>query len=131
MEKSFGNKFDRYVLEQVAKYRSIKREVSHYFEKSRAIICPVRGVQYYSYFSLGSDYFEENKKVVLLQDTNNEYDMYAVKVLTSDGKFMLGYIPMICSEEVFDLIESGYQLKCEIHERREKSFKIRVEKVGL
>lgn len=131
LEKSFGNKFDRYILEQVAKYRSIKREVSHYFEKSRAIICPVRGVQYYSYFSLGSNYFEENKKVVLLQDMNNEYDMYAVKVLTSDGKFMLGHIPMTCSEEVFDLIESGYQLKCEIHEMKEKSLKIRVEKVGL
>lgn len=131
LEKSFGNKFDRYILEQVAKYRSIKREVSHYFERSRVIICPVRGVQYYDYFHLGSDYFENNKNVVLVQDTNNEYDMYAVKVMTNNGEFMLGHIPMTCSEEVFDLIESGYQLKCEIYEMKEKSLKIRVEKVGL
>lgn len=45
------------------------------------------------------------KNVVLIQDKNNEYDMYAVKVLTSDGKFMPEHIPMTCSEEVFDLIE--------------------------
>lgn len=131
LEKLFGNKFDRYILEQVAKYRSIKREVSHYFERSRAIICPVRGVQYYDYFHLGSEYFENNKNVVLVQDTNNEYDMYAVKVMTNNGEFMLGHIPMTCSEEVFDLIESGYQLKSEIYEMKEKSLKIRVEKVGL
>lgn len=131
LEKSLGNKFDRYILEQVAKYRSIKREVSHYFERSRAIICSVRGVRYYDYFDLESDYFENNKNVVLLQDLNNEYDMYAVKVLTSDGKFMLGYIPMTCSEEVFDLIESGYQLEGEIYKMTEKSLKIRIEKVGL
>ena len=105
--------------------------MSHYFERSRAIICSVRGVRYYDYFDLESDYFENNKNVVLLQDLNNEYDMYAVKVLTSDGKFMLGYIPMTCSEEVFDLIESGYQLEGEIYKMTEKSLKIRIEKVGL
>ena len=131
LEKSFGNKFDRYILEQVAKYRSIKREVSHYFERSSVIICPVRGLQYYDYFDLESDYFDNNKNVVLVQDKNNEYDMYAVKVMTNNGEFMLGHIPMTCSEEVFDLIESGYQLKGEIYEMKEKSLKIRVEKVGL
>lgn len=129
LEKSFGNKFDRYILEQVAKYRSIKRGVSHYFERSSAIICLVMGVQYYDYFRLENDYFENNKKVMLVQDKHNEYDMYAVKVMTSDGEFMLGHIPMSCSEEVFDLIESGYQLKCEIYEITEKTLKIRVEKL--
>ena len=38
---------------------------------------------------------------------------------------------MTCSDEVFDLIESGYQLKSEIYEMKEKSLKIRVEKVEL
>ena len=131
LEKSFGNKFDRYILEQVAKYRSIKREVSHYFEKNTAIICPVRGVQYYDYLNLDKEYLNNKKNVVLVQDRNNEYDMYAVKVMTDDGKFMLGYIPMICSEEIFDLIESGYQMKSEVYEVKEKSLKIRVEKIGL
>ena len=38
---------------------------------------------------------------------------------------------MTCSEEVFDLIESGYQLEGEIYKMTEKSLKIRIEKVGL
>lgn len=131
LEKSFGSKFDKYILEQIAKYRSIKREVSHYFERSSAIICSVMGLQYYDYIDLRSGYFENDKNIALVQDKNNEYDMYAVKVMTCDGKFMLGYIPMIYSEEVFDLIESGYELKSELYEMKEKSLKIRVEKVEL
>ena len=61
----------------------------------------------------------------------NYQRIHAVKVLTNNGEFMLGHIPMICSEEAFDLIESGYQLKSEIYEMKEKSLKIRVEKVEI
>ena len=38
---------------------------------------------------------------------------------------------MTCSEEVFDLIESGYQLKSEIYEIKDKSLKIRIKKLHL
>ena len=64
LEIFLGNKFDRYILEQVAKYRSIKRKVSNYFDKHSAIICPVKGVQYYNYMDLGSTYFENEKNVI-------------------------------------------------------------------
>ena len=42
--------------------------------------------------------------------------MYAVKVMTADESYMLGYIPMKCSEEIYDMIESGYRLDCVIWE---------------
>lgn len=89
LEKSFGNKFDRYILEQVAKYCSIKREVSHYFEKSRAIICPVMGVRYYSYFRLGSDCFNNkkyyNSRLHIASDSKETEPLVYIDVPDSQG----------------------------------------------
>lgn len=129
LQDSFGDKFDRYILEQVAKYRSIRRELTHYFDKNRAIKCPVMGLKYYDYSQIGMGYFENNKHVELVQDKNNEYDMYAVKVMTYDKKYMLGHIPMKCSEEIYDIIESGYQLECTICEISRNSVRILMERV--
>lgn len=129
LQNSFGDKFDRYILEQVAKYRSVKRELTHYFDKNRAIKCPVMGLKYYDYFKIGIEYFEDNKHVELIQDKENEYDMYAVKVMTYDRKYMLGHVPMKCSEEIYDIIESGYQLECTICEISGNRIKILIERV--
>jgi hypothetical protein len=130
LQESFGGKFDKYILEQVAKYRSIRRELTHYFDKNRAIKCYVMGLKYYDYSKIVIGYFENNKRVELIQDKNNEYDMYAVKVLTYDKQYMLGHIPMKCSEEIYDIIESGYQLECTICKISKNRIQILIERVG-
>ena len=48
--------------------------------------------------------------------------------MTIDMQYMLGHIPMKCSEEIFDLIESGYQLTCTIYEIMKDKLRIRIEK---
>lgn len=128
LQNFFGRKFDKYILEQIAAYRSVKREISHYFEQQDSIRCRIAGLRYYDYPKIGADYFEENNQVVLVQDKENEYDMYAVKVMTADENYMLGYIPMKCSEEIYDIIESGYGLDCAIREIDREIIRIQIKR---
>lgn len=131
LEEAFGNKFDKYVLEQISKYRSIKRKISNYFENSNAIKCRVMGLKHYDYNKMDIEYFEVDKEVIIVQDFNNEYDMYAVKIMTFDFKYMLGYVPMKCSEEIFDLIESGCRFKSSINISEPNNLYIRIENLGI
>ena len=129
LQNVFEKKFDKYILEQIAAYRSVRREVSHYFEQQDSISSGIAGLRYYDYPKIGADYFEGNDQVILVQDKENEYDMYVVKVMTADENYMLGYIPAKYSEEIYDIIESGYYLDCAIWEIDGENIRILINRI--
>ncbi|MEA4895641.1 MAG: DEAD/DEAH box helicase [Oscillospiraceae bacterium] len=107
LEKSY----DENTLTQLSKFRSIHREKTTELETIGTLKCNIAGTTFHDYKRAYEQNLVQVGAVVLLeQDTNNPYDMYAVKVFTTDLKYQLGYVPAQYSEEVFDLIESGKEL---------------------
>lgn len=54
-------------------------------------------------------------ELILCREPENEYDEYAVKILSCDGE-VLGYVPRYYSEGVFDRLTKGSSYSCEVVE---------------
>ena len=121
--------FDYYTLNQVSKFRSVRREMSYEVEKNGYLSCNVAGIYFYDYReAYGNNVINPESFVLLEQDRDNTYDMYAVCVFSVDHRFKLGHIPALYSEEIFDLIESGDELYGIVQSCNPKMLSIRVSK---
>ena len=117
LKQHLSHKFDRYTLEQVSKYRAIRREKTNYFSKSGRVRCDIAGITFHDYkIAYNNSYITQDSNLVLVQDSDNQYDVYAVKVFLDTPEYLLGYIPISFSEEVFDLLESGKLIQCTVKE---------------
>jgi hypothetical protein len=111
LAKLLDQQFDYYTLNQVSKFRSVRREMSHEIAKRGYLSCDVAGTFAYEYRKAYDNNVIIPESIVLfMQDRDNAYDMYAVSVHSVDHRFKLGYIPAVYSEEIFDLIEGGEEL---------------------
>ncbi|MEZ4358451.1 MAG: DEAD/DEAH box helicase [Eubacteriales bacterium] len=99
--------FDYISLSQVSKYRSVRRTKTFEIKKTGYLDCNIAGLFYYKFQDAYNNNALNISSIVLLeQDVKNSYDIYAVKVFTSDHQYHLGYVPAQYSEEIFDLLES-------------------------
>lgn len=112
-EKNISN-IDEISIRQISRIRTKLRKRTNDLRDNGEIRCEVAGLPFTLYKTL-----YDNKQITidtelkLVQEPDNLYDEFAVKVETGEGN-KIGYVPATHSEEVFDYIEADYNIKVDI-----------------
>lgn len=120
MEKNFYyfeqniSDIDEISIRQISRIRTKLRKRTNDLRDSGGIKCEVAGLLFSTYKSLYTDKrISTDTKLRLVQEPENLYDEFAVRVETVEGN-KIGYIPATYAEEVFDYIEADYTIKVNI-----------------
>ena len=127
LQAALDESFDYITLSQVSKYRSVRREKTSLIAKNGALECDVAGT-YYCQFreAYNSNILNVGSIILFEQDKKNAYDIYAVKVFTNDYQYHLGHVPAQYSEEIFDIIESGFSVYAVVQYISSKKLSIKI-----
>lgn len=120
MEKNFYyfeqniNDIDEISIRQISRIRTKLRKRTNELGYNGSINCEVAGLLFSAYKSLYTDkQISTDTKLRLVQEPENLYDEFAVRVETDEGN-KIGYIPATYAEEVFDYIEADYTIEVNI-----------------
>ena len=101
-------------IRQIARVRTKLRKRTSYLKDKGKIESDIAGSTFYDFQSLYKDKkINIQTKLILVQERENLYDDFAVRVDTEQGH-KIGYIPSMYAEEVFDYIEADQQLQVKI-----------------
>lgn len=101
-------------IRQIARVRTKLRKRTSYLKDTGKIEFDIAGTPFYDFHSLfKAKQINIQTKIILVQERENLYDDFAVRVDTQNGN-KIGYIPSTYAEEIFDYIEADQQLQIQI-----------------
>lgn len=117
---------DEISIRQISRVRTKLRRRTNELRDTGRINCEVMGLSFYHYKLLhGEKRINRNTKLRLVQETENLYDEFAVRVETIEGD-KIGYIPSIYAEEVYDYIEADQNLNTSIISLASRKLELKV-----